>query len=113
MTPDVGLRSKDVKAHVEMGVCRFSCDIKAYPVDGKIRCELFTKCPAVKELGMSLPDLDPFAALKMPYCENELFDLAGKLLKHVTCPVPIAIAKCVEVASGYALARNVAIEFDL
>jgi hypothetical protein len=112
MTPEIGLGSKDVKAHVEMGVCRFSCDIKAYPVDGKIRCEIFTNCQAVKEFGMSLPDLDPFATLKMPYCDNEIFELAGKLLKHVSCPVPIAIVKCVEVASGLALARNVTIEFN-
>lgn len=112
MTPDFGLGSKVVNAHVEMGVCRFSCDIKAYPVDDKIRCEVVSKCPAVREFGMSLPDLDPFVALKMPYCENELFDLAGRMLKHVTCPVPIAVAKCVEVASGLALVGNVTIEFE-
>lgn len=111
MTSELGLESKDVRAHVEIGVCRFSCDIVAYPVDGKIHVELFTDCPAVKEFGLSLPDLDPFAALKMPHCENDLFELAGKFLKHVTCPVPIAIAKCVEVACGFALARNVTIEF--
>jgi hypothetical protein len=101
-----------VIAHVDVGVCRFNCDIKAYTIDGKIRCVLESECDCVMEFNRRLHDIDPCSALKMPYCENEIFKIAGEILAHSTCPIPIAIIKCVEVASGMALARDMSITFE-
>ncbi|NYT12346.1 MAG: hypothetical protein GKC03_07355 [Methanomassiliicoccales archaeon] len=107
------LRVPLVKAHVDSGVCRFGCYISAYLIDGKVRFEIDSECPNVKKFNDALGDVEPFSALKMPYCENKVFEIAGEILSHATCPLPIAVIKCVEVASGLALARNVLIEFSL
>ncbi|HUV24240.1 MAG TPA: hypothetical protein VMW26_02300 [Methanomassiliicoccales archaeon] len=107
------LGEPSVKAHVEAGVCRFGCYISAYLIDGKVRFEIESECPSVRKFNDALGDVEPFSALKMPYFENKVFGIAGEILSHATCPLPIAVIKCVEVASGLALARDVSIEFSL
>jgi hypothetical protein len=102
-----------VKVHVEAGVCRFGCYISAYLIDGRVRFEIESDCPNVGKFNDALGYVEPFSALKMPYCENKIFEIAGENLSHATCPLPIAIIKCVEVASGLALARDVSIKFIL
>ena len=100
-----------VRARVQVGVCRFTCDILTYIVDGKVKCLFVSDCPAVMKFGDALWEMEPTSALKMPYCENKIYELAGRTLNHATCPLPVAVIKCVEIASGLALARDVRIEF--
>jgi hypothetical protein len=109
---DISSEEPAVKAHVDVGVCRFTCDIKAYLMNGKVRCILESECPCVMEFNQRLGDVDPCTALKMPYCDNDIYTLASNILSHSTCPIPIAVIKCVEVASGMALARDVFIKFE-
>ena len=112
MKEDETIGEPAIKAHVDVGVCRFTCDIKAYLLNGKVRCVLESECPCVAEFNKRLDDIDPCTALKMPYCENEIYTLASDILSHSTCPIPIAVIKCVEIASGMALARDVHIKFE-
>ncbi|MFP4545346.1 MAG: DUF6951 family protein [Methanomassiliicoccales archaeon] len=100
------------RTYVCIGVCRFNCEIKAYNVDGKVRCIIKSDCSCVQRLGEALEDIDPCSALKMPYSENYIFQKSGEYLAHSTCPVPIAILKTIEVASGLALPRDVEINIE-
>jgi hypothetical protein len=102
-----------VRARVQAGVCRFTCNISTYLVGNKVRCVFESDCPAVMKFEKALWDIEPTSALKMPYSENEIYEIAGKTLNHATCPLPAAVIKCVEIASGLALARDVRIEFSL
>ncbi len=68
--------------------------------------------PHVKLLASELKcGLSPFDALKMPFSENPIYTICGKAIAHSACPVPSALVKCAEVASGLGLKRNVHFEF--
>lgn len=45
----------------------------------------------------------------MPHFENKIHGLASKTLKNAMCPLPVAVIKFVEIASGLALTRDVRI----
>lgn len=100
-----------IRAHVDSGVCRFTCEIEAYLVNGRVRCKVITDCKSALKFAGALGDIDPFDAVKMPYSENPIFELGGKYLSHASCPLPVAVIKCIEVACGLALPRTVRIEF--
>jgi hypothetical protein len=106
-----GLGEPLVKAHVDVGVCGHTCDIETYMVDGMVRIKLVSECPSVMKFGEALKDIGPYRAIRMPYCKNEIFKLAGITLAHVTCPLPIAVIKCVEVTARLAVPMDVKIEF--
>jgi hypothetical protein len=98
---------------VDAGVCRFHTRIVATSVDGNIRYQIESDCPHVSKLPTVLKDdMSPFDALKMPFIENPVYEICGKVLIHSACPVPSALIKCAEVASGLGLKRAVKFEFD-
>jgi len=97
---------------VDPGVCRFKAKIVSFEEDGKIRCRIESDCPCTQELAKQIEPINPFDALTMPYSENPILREAGKVLKHATCPIPIAILKCIEATAGLALPKDVTIEFE-
>jgi len=101
-----------IQATVDPGICRFITRISATFDGEKVECEILSDCSCVEELAEEIDAMGPFECLTMPYAENEIYKRAGVLLKHSTCPVPMAILKCMEVASGLAIPRDVKIEFE-
>ncbi|MDW5562556.1 MAG: hypothetical protein SA339_04950 [Methanomassiliicoccus sp.] len=98
---------------VDPGVCRFKTKITAKYVDGNVRFDIQTDCPHVKKVTDQLAeDMSPFDALKMPFSANPIYEACGKVLAHSACPVPSAIIKSAEAASGLGLKRTVKFEFD-
>lgn len=110
----MGVDSEDdsVRATVNPGVCQFDTTICATYDGEKVRLEVSCGCDCVNELMKENDSLDPFDCLRMPYGENEFYQKAGDVLKHSTCPVPMAILKCVEAVSGLALPRDVELRFE-
>lgn len=102
----------EVALDVDAGACRFRTRIVGKPEGEKVRLVIESDCPCIKELAKDLKGVVIFEALKLPYSDNPVFLKAGKVLRHSTCPVPIAILKCVEAAAGLALKRDVKVEFE-
>ncbi len=50
--------------------------------------------------------------MTMPFCENKVYIISGKVLKHSVCPVPMAILKCGEVVSGLGIKRDIKADFQ-
>jgi len=104
--------SQKTTVTVDPGVCRFTTEIVASADGGRVVCDIKSDCPCVKELSEMVKEVDPFEALRMPYSGNPIYAKAGEVLRHSTCPVPLAILKCIEATAGLALKRDVKVEFE-
>ncbi len=102
----------NVSLHVDSGVCRFDAKIVCWMEDGMLRCSISSRCPHVNDFAKALGPCDMMAALRMPFSENQVYIIGGEKLKHSTCPVPMAVLKGFEAASGLALKRKVSVDFD-
>ncbi len=115
-TPNLPIMGTDddnsIRATVNPGVCQFETTICATYDGEEVELEVCSGCECINELTERINSLDPFTCLSMPYEENDLYRKAGELLKHSTCPIPMAILKCVEAASGLALPRDVELRFE-
>lgn len=100
--------------NVDAGVCRFRTVIRACnDEEGNILYEIESGCPHAKKLQGCMPQsLTPFDALKMPFSENPIYECCGKVLAHSACPIPSALIKAAEVASGFGLKRDVSFTFE-
>jgi len=106
------LGSCDVVVNVGAGVCRFKSMIVGSPDGTIVHLKIESDCPCVQELAEELESVESFEALKMSYSDNPIYLKSGKVLKHSTCPVPMAILKCIEAAAGLALKKNVKVESE-
>jgi len=101
-----------VTVTVEPGVCRFTAKITGWMEDGELRCEIQSGCKHVQDFAKALQPIGIMEVLKMPFCENSVYSVGGKTLKHSTCPLPMAVLKVYEAAGGLGLKRNVTVVFE-
>ncbi len=102
-----------VIVNVDPGACRLLSQVIGWiDDDGMLRVEITSDCKYVAELGKRLPPLNVMEVLKMPFSENRIYVEGGKTLKHATCPVPLAVLKCLEVAGGMGVKKAVHITFQ-
>ena len=109
--PDFELPIEKVIMDVDTGVCRFIARVTAYMEDENIHIIIDSSCPDVKRFESKIQTLGRFEALKMPFCENMVFLRGGETLRHSSCPLPTAVVKCAEACAGFALKKNVKLEF--
>ena len=100
-----------VSLHVDSGVCRFDAKIVCWMEDGMLMSSITSRCPHVNDFAKTLGPCDMMAAMRMPFSENQVYIIGGETLKHSTCPVPMAVLKGFEAASGLALKRKVSVDF--
>ena len=98
---------------VEAGICGFTSTIEVSKLSAKrVRVDITSDCEMVSKLGEQLHDVELRNVLKLP--ENPLLcKCAHRYIRHVACPVPVAILKAIEVEVGLALAKDVVIHFDV
>ena len=100
------------KAGTHPGICGFVTTIEVTK-SGKRRVSvnIVSDCEKVSKLKGSLAELDAWDPLK-GITDSEVHRQASRFGLHSTCPVPIAILKTIEVETGLALCRDVAIHFE-
>jgi hypothetical protein len=98
---------------VEAGICGFTSTIEVSKLAAKrVRVDITSECEMVSKLGEQLHDVEWRDALILS--ENPLLCKgAHRYIRHVTCPVPIAVLKAIEVEVGLALAKDIVIHFDV
>lgn len=93
---------------VNPGVCGLTTTIIAEADDMyQVAFQIESQCPNIRALAKALPTLEAFAELRQPMNETMPYVLAGQHLPHVACPVPCAILKALEIATGMALPADV------
>jgi hypothetical protein len=102
-----------VIVNVDPGACRLHSQVIGWiDDDGKLRVQITSECRSVVEFGKRLPSMDILDVLRMPYSENCVYVEGGKTLKHATCAVPLAVLKCLEVAGGMGVKKDVHLTFQ-
>jgi len=97
---------------VDPGICDFTTTIEVNKsTKRKVKVLINSQCEWVTELGESLTEIDQWDVIKQ-YIDCEIYKVASKCHLHVTCPVPMAVLKAIEVEAGLALPRDVVIRFE-
>lgn len=96
---------------VTPGACQFLTRVTIRDHDDGVQVDLDSKCPMIMKLNALLGVVDPFEAMEMPYGQNAVYSLAGEVLSHASCPVPLAIVKAIEAKTGMAVKKDVCLEF--
>jgi hypothetical protein len=98
---------------LDPGVCQFKGRISVtMDEDRHLTYKIDSQCPYVKKMTADMPPFEMFDVIKMPFCENPIYEHSGKYLKHSACPVPMAMVKAGEVVTGMGLKRSVTMVFE-
>jgi len=96
---------------VSAGACGHGTEITAEKEKAKtVRVVVETECEMVSKMAEDLGPLDMMAVFT-GFPDNPVYRAAARHLKHVSCPVPSAILKTVEVELGLAVPKDVHMEF--
>jgi hypothetical protein len=79
--------------------------------DRSVRVRIKSPCEMITLLAQSLRVVDPWDAIKR-FGDGAINKAALSCQFHVTCPVPMAILKAIEVEAGLALPRDIVIRFE-
>lgn len=97
---------------VDPGVCRLHSTIRARTDGISVVYEVMqSDCPQVRNLRKVLRNMEIWDVMRMPYSENTVYRLCGEVLKHSSCPIPMAMIKCAEAAAELALKKTVTVAF--
>ena len=75
-----------------------------------IKLSVETSCNEVIKLIESIKEFKVMDLFKN-FLSNPIYIAASRNLKHVTCPVPSAILKAIEVEAGFAVKKDVEMRF--
>ena len=96
------------KVIVNAGVCGFNSVIDVTSEDGQMAVIDFkTECPNLKPMETELKEVDAYVEVFGKIGDTEIYQMCKKYCKHVSCPLPSAIIKGVEVACNLALPHDV------
>lgn len=97
---------------VDPGVCRLHSTIQVRTDGMMVEFEiLHSDCPQVRNLTKVLKQMEIWDIMRMPFTDNTVYQICGDVLKHSSCPVPMAMIKCAEAAAELALKKPVLMEF--
>jgi hypothetical protein len=95
---------------VMAGICGMNSEIRAIPDNGAksrlIKIEIKSDCKDIEKLAEELQSVNPFQEIGFSGKGPKTLQIAAKHCKHAACPVPSAIIKAIEVASGLALPKD-------
>lgn len=98
------------ETHIRMGNCGMHTTIRASVDDADmVTLEVESECPAIRSMTRSLPPLNALDIGRTIF-GSSIYQLANEHLKHVSCVVPAAILRTVEVAAGIALPDDTQIQ---
>ena len=74
--------------------------------------QIDSECAHIRKMAEQLQELSAIDELRRPINETSPYQVAGQCGAHAACPVPSAILKAVEVATGMALPADVQIRIS-
>ncbi len=69
-------------------------------------------CPQVTGMLDALGPVDGYAEVFSSFDTSRVYRLAGEHLRHVSCPVPVALLKGIEASAGLALPQDICIRME-
>jgi hypothetical protein len=90
------------------GVCGFNTRIEAEADEAyRVTLRITSDCGQIEQLAGQLTSVAALDEIRRPVNETTAQIVAAECRVHAACPVPCAIAKAIEVASGLALPADV------
>ncbi|MDS1030715.1 hypothetical protein RDV78_09635 [Bacillota bacterium LX-D] len=99
-----------VKAEIEAGVCGLKTEVKAESAGQGVQLDINSDCPHIQKIAAELKEVEGMNEIFTKMDQTKVYQLAKQYCPHVACAVPAGILKAVEVASGLALPKDVAIK---
>ena len=97
---------------VEAGICGFTTTIEVVSLSArKVGVTVTSDCETVAKMGEHLKEVRWFDIWRRQGDSYSAYQTASQIPSHITCPVPVAILKAIEVEAGLALPKDVAIQF--
>mgnify|MGYP005873066811 CR=1 FL=1 len=103
---------KKVCIVVEPGICGFSCRIEGWQKEKQVAGLriLDSQCEMIQKLSKCVEEIS-MKDLFVPVTRNPIFLAAERAGCHLGCPVPVAMAKILEISLGLAVSKDVSIRF--
>lgn len=93
---------------VTSGVCGFTTRIEGSgDASLQVAMEITSECVRIQDLAEHLARVSAMEEISQPITETRTYRTAATCGIHAACPVPSAILKTIEVASGMALPADV------
>jgi uncharacterized Zn finger protein len=100
------------KVTVDPGICGFVTKVEVDKITKqKVKVVINSDCESVAQMGELLTEIDKWTVFKQ-HEDCEIYKAASKCHLHITCPIPTAVLKAIEVEIGLALPRDVVICFE-
>ncbi|MCD6472922.1 hypothetical protein J7K55_07420 [Candidatus Aerophobetes bacterium] len=97
---------------VDAGICGFTTIIEVSKLSvQRVSVTIASNCEMVNKWGKQLDSVHWQNVLKFPGIFL-FYQSAFQYIRHVTCPVPIAILEAIEVEVGIALPKDVIFRFE-
>jgi hypothetical protein len=101
------------KVVVDPGICGFMATIEVAALsDRAARVTVTSECEKAVGAGELLNEIDWFSILRKQGEGYSAYRDAMLDMKHVACPVPVAILKAVEAELGFALPKDVSFQIQ-
>lgn len=101
------------KVVVDPGICGFMATIEVAALsDRAARVTVTSECEKAVGAGELLNEIDWFSILRKQGEGYSAYRDAMLDMKHVACPVPVAILKAVEAELGFAAAKDVSFQIQ-
>jgi|Deesub1362B_J571_1020462.scaffolds.fasta_scaffold00061_15 hypothetical protein len=98
------------KLKVDAGACGFMSTVEVRKGNnGSFELLLESECEMVQRLAERLRVL---STEDLSNKRSQVFKEGFQCLRHISCPLPIAILKALEVEAGFNVPRDVKIEFE-
>jgi len=69
-------------------------------------------CPHVQSSASEMGEVDAYRSIDLRAGLPPVLELAYNRCRHAACPVPTGVVKCIEVAAGLALPRDVSMRIS-
>jgi hypothetical protein len=99
------------KVLVHPGICGFDAFLEAKASENVVKLQIKSECEDVSEISRVMPEVSLHEAINTKGFPNKIYEEAARCTRHLTCPIPCAIMKAIEVELGLALKKNVEIKF--
>jgi hypothetical protein len=106
--------SDSCKVTVNPGVCRLNTVITANLIPGtmEVHVEIKSDCPNVRKMGEQIDNVSAYEEIAKKMFDTVVYRSANDILPHPACPVPSAVMKAIEGASGLCLKKNVTFDIE-
>ena len=96
---------------INAGSCGLITELRVQGIDGdRVNVHVISPCEMITNWGSALGAINWKKDLRS-IKDSSVFECASEHIRHVACPVPIALLKAIEVEAGIALSADVTITF--